>query len=211
MNAAAIKYIGAAFSMKRELKIVFLSFFILCFLPFFAVVLLTQVGINLVSGALVSHNPQTHNVEIHDPATGAVVDTVSGPFTWPVGGVVTLEFGQSDLPYQPSHTGIDIAAPDHMVGTPVTAFMDGTVTYAAEQSFGYGKHVVLDHGHHIESIYGHLDSIGVIVGQQVKEGDILGTRGNTGWSTGPHTHFEIRVFGIPVNPRTFLDGDPPSK
>ncbi len=208
MNAAAIKYVGAAFSMRRELKLVFFTFGILCFLPFFVVIVLTQAGINLVSSSLVSNNSQTHQVEIHDPATGAVGDTVSGPFVWPVSGPVSLEFGDSDLPYQPFHTGIDIASPTHAVGDPVVAFMSGRVVSVKDLSWGYGKHVIVDNGHHIISIYAHLDSVGVIEGQRVDITTILGTRGTTGWSTGPHTHFEIRVFGIPVNPRTFLEDDP---
>ncbi|HOX41287.1 MAG TPA: M23 family metallopeptidase, partial [bacterium] len=72
----------------------------------------------------------------------------------------------------------------------------------------FGKHVIIDNGHHIESIYGHLDSIAVTVGQDVQAGTVLGTRGSTGWSTGPHLHFQINVYGIPVNPRTFLTGNP---
>ena len=127
---------------------------------------------------------------------------------WPVHGPVTLEFGQSDLPYQPSHTGMDIAAPDHQVGSLVGAFMDGTVTYADSISWGFGTHVEIDNGHRVTSIYAHLDSLAVVKGQVVKTGDVLGTRGTTGWSTGPHLHFQIDVFGIPVNPRIFLKGDP---
>ncbi len=208
MNAAAIKYIGAAFSMRRELKLVFFTFGILCFLPFFTVVLLTQVGINLISGTLVTHDSQTHEVQIHDPRTGEVADTVSGPFAWPISGPVSLEFGESDLPYQPYHTGIDIATTNHQVGDPVGPFMKGTVVKVKELTWGYGKYVVVDHGHHLTSVYAHLNSIAVTENQEVDIGTILGLRGTTGWSTGPHTHFEIRVFGIPVNPRTFLTGEP---
>ena len=85
--------------------------------------------------------------------------------------------------------------------------MKGKVIYAGETSTGFGKHVEIDHGHHIVSIYGHLDTIAVTVGQEVDLGTIIGTRGNTGWSTGPHLHFQINVFGIPVNPRVFLSGN----
>lgn len=74
---------------------------------------------------------------------------------------------------------------------------------------GFGKHIIVDHGDNITSLYGHLDKIFVIRGQEVKPGDIIGLRGDTGWSTGPHLHFQINVFGIPVNPRTFLgEGNP---
>lgn len=206
MNPAVIKYIALAFSMKQEIKIIFATLLIISLLPILTVVMLTQVGINIVSGALVSQDAQAAQVDIHDPATGEIVDHVETSVIWPIGGVVTLEYGERS-PYQLFHTGIDIAGG---VGDPVGAFMAGKVIYAGESSWGFGKHVKIDHGHHVTSIYAHLDSIAVEEGQEVEVGTILGTRGNTGWSTGPHTHFQINVFGIPVNPRVFLTGDPPS-
>lgn len=208
MNPATIKLIAAAFSMKKEIKIFFISFFAICLIPVFIVIILTQAGFSLVSDALAAFNPQTLVVDILDPATGAVVDNINTTATWPVSGPVSLEFGQSDLPYQPFHTGIDIASPTHEVGDPIIAFMSGTVTYADETKTGFGKHIIIDHGHHVTSIYGHLDSIAVAVGQPVEAGTVIGTRGSTGWSTGPHLHFQINVFGIPVNPRVFLTGNP---
>jgi murein DD-endopeptidase MepM/ murein hydrolase activator NlpD len=208
MNPQTLKILATAFSMKKELKLIFFTIFILCALPVFAVLILTQAGVNLVSETLATLDPQTQAVQIHDPANGSIIDLITQPRIWPISGTVTQDFGVIDLPYQPLHTGIDIASPDHKVGDPVAAFMDGTVIYAGELNWGYGKHVEIDHGHHIVSIYGHLDSIGVTVGQQVKMGDIIGTRGTTGWSTGPHLHFQIEAFGIPVNPRVFLSGNP---
>jgi murein DD-endopeptidase MepM/ murein hydrolase activator NlpD len=208
MNPQAIKIIVGAFSMKKELKILFYSIAIIFILPVFAVLILTQAGIDIVSGALVTNNQQTMEVDIHDPANGRVVDHISATGVWPVSGPVSLEFGQNDLPYQPFHTGIDIASPVHAVGDPVVAFMAGTVTYADTTRYGFGKHVQIYHGHHVSSIYGHLDTIGVVEGQEVTVGTILGTRGTTGWSTGPHLHFQINVFNIPVNPRVFLSGNP---
>lgn len=207
MNAGTIKMMVAALSMKKEIKIVFSTLVIICLLPIFAVIVLTQAGINIVSNALTSLDPQTAAVNIHDPANGSIIDTITAPRIWPVSGPVTLEYAQSS-PYQPFHTGIDIASPNHEVGDPVGAFMDGTVIYAGETSYGFGKHVKIDHGHHIVTIYAHLDSTNVTVGQEVKMGDAVGTRGNTGWSTGPHLHFQINVFGIPVNPRIFLSDNP---
>ncbi len=200
--------VTTAFSMKRELKLIAGTFLVLCLLPVIAVTMATQVGINLISNVLASGNPQTSAVEIHDPLTGGVVSTITNPRQWPVGGPVTLEFGGIDLPYQPFHTGIDIASPNHQVGDPVVAFMAGTVTYAGSIDWGYGTHVEIDNGNHITSIYGHLNSLAVTIGQHVDMGTVIGNRGTTGWSTGPHLHFEIRVFGIPVNPRTFLTGNP---
>lgn len=208
MNPAMIKYIAVAFSMKREIKLLFYTVGTMIVLLVFSVVLLTQAGINIVSAALAVLDPQAAQVDIHDPASGAVVDHVATTVMWPVHGPVSLEFGAIDLPYQPLHTGIDIASPGRKIGDPVVAFMAGTVTYADETSWGLGKHVVIDHGHHVTSYYGHLDSIAATVGQVVNAGDVIGTRGTTGWSTGPHLHFQIDVFGMPVNPRTFLSGDP---
>lgn len=173
-------------------------------MPLIAVIILTQTGINIVSDKLASTNPSTNTVEIHDPTSGKVVATINSPMVWPVKGVVTLEFGQSDIPYQIFHTGIDIANPQGKVGDDITPFMDGTVTYAGQTAIGYGKHVIIDNGNNVSSLYGHLDKIQVFKGQKVKIGDVIGKMGTTGWSTGPHLHFQINVYGIPVNPRTFV-------
>ena len=208
MNPQTLKLIMAAFSMKKEIKLIFFTMAVICILPIFTVMILTQAGINLVSNALASIDPQTSAINIHDPADGSIIDIITQPRIWPVSGPVSLEFGSLEDPYQPFHTGIDIATTNHQVGDPVGAFMKGTVIYAGETATGFGKHVEIDHGDHIVSIYGHLDSIAVTVGQQVDMGTIIGARGSTGWSTGPHLHFQINVFGIPINPRIFLSGNP---
>lgn len=190
--------------MKKEIKLFLWTIAIICLLPVFTVIILTQAGFNFVSDVLANINPITSLVEIHDPADGSIIDTITEPRIWPVTGNISLEFGQLS-PYQLFHTGIDIAGP---TGDPIGAFMKGKVIYAGETATGFGKHVKIDHGHHIVSIYGHLDSIAVEEGQEVELGTIIGTRGDTGWSTGPHTHLQINVFGIPVNPRVFLSGNP---
>lgn len=206
MNVAAPGLaITSMLSMKREMKLIFGVFGLVALLPVMFVLMLAQLGIDAVSGALVSGDPQSLVINIHDPATGEVVDQLVGTALWPVSGTVTAEFGVAHLPIQPLHTGIDIAGP---TGDPVVSFFPGTVTYADETSWGFGKHVVVNHGHHVTSTYAHFDSILAQKGQIVEAGTILGTRGDTGWSTGPHLHFEIRVFGIPANPRSFLAGDP---
>ncbi|MFC1711203.1 M23 family metallopeptidase [Patescibacteria group bacterium] len=148
-------------------------------------------------------NEVTNEVQILNPADGSVYKTITGEFVWPVDGIVTLEFGQSSL-WQLFHTGIDIANPEGIKGDPITPFMPGTVIYAGEIFWGFGKHIIIDHGENISSIYAHLDSIWVNVGQKVTPRDIIGTEDSTGWSTGPHLHFQVNVFGIPVNPRVFL-------
>ncbi|MCX6810184.1 MAG: M23 family metallopeptidase [Candidatus Berkelbacteria bacterium] len=174
--------------------------------PVFSVLILTQAGINIVSNTLAQYNPQDLVVDIRDPLTGEVVDHINQSVAWPIQGIVSLEYGESS-PYQPFHTGIDIAGP---VGDPVIAFMDGTVTYADTVNWGFGRHVNINNGHFITSTYAHLDTIdpNIRVGDTIPAGTVIGTRGSTGWSTGPHLHFQINIFGIPVNPRVFLTGDP---
>ena len=191
-------------SFRRELFYVLLAFLITLSLPIIAVIILMNAGINIVSDQLATVDTQTQAVQIHDPKDGSVTQEIHSVVSWPVTGVITLEFGEIDLPYQPLHTGIDIADPKGKVGAPIHPFMDGTVTYASEISWGYGKHIIIDHGNNITSIYAHLDKIFVYKGQKVKITDVIGNEGETGWATGPHLHFEIRVYGLPVNPRTFL-------
>jgi len=193
--------VASLWSFKRELKLVLLSFLVVLSLPVIAVFILAHTGINVVSDALVGVDSETKNIQILDPATGEVVKEIDPTIAWPVQGVITLEFAQSSG-YQVFHTGIDIA---NTTGTSITPFMQGEVVYAGEIFWGYGKHIIIDHGDNIRSIYAHLDKIYVFEGQRVTIGDEVGRMGSTGWSTGPHLHLEIRVYGIPVNPRVFLD------
>lgn len=193
-------------SFRKELKYVLISFLVLLSLPVVAVIILMNTGINVVSDKLVGVSTSTGNVQIKDPLNGSVAKELHAVTAWPVHGIITLEFGESDLPYQPFHTGIDIANPNGQIGDPVGPFMDGTVIYAGEIFWGFGKHVIIDNGNNISSIYAHLDKIYVYPGEKVHIGDMIGREGETGWATGPHLHFQINVYGIPVNPRTFLDG-----
>ena len=186
---------------KKELKIILLAFLVVLSLPLIAVIILTQTGINLLSDKLVDQTGIENQVEILDPITGEVTYTINQAMYWPTTGVVTLEFGVPHLPYQILHTGIDIA---NNKGTNITPFMGGTVTYAAETKIGYGKHIIIDHGNNVTSLYGHLDKILVYKGQTVTTDQVIGLMGTTGWSTGNHLHFQINVYGIPVNPRVFL-------
>lgn len=198
-------------SYKDELKLVLLTFLIVLAMPIIAVFLLANAGIDVVSNHLATSDPITNTVTIHDPDGDTSKDKeITKKMEWPVHGVVTLEFGESDIPYQILHTGIDIANPYGKVGDPITPFMDGEVTYAGQIWWGFGKHIIIDHGDNVSSLYGHLDKIFVVKGQKVKTGQIIAHEGTTGWSTGPHVHFEVRVYGIPVNPRTFLGSGNPN-
>ena len=192
--------VATIFSFRKELKLVLLAFLVVISLPVIAVFILAHTGINVVSDALVGVDSETKNIQILDPATSEVVNEVDKTIAWPVQGVITLEFGKSSG-YQVFHTGIDIA---NSQGTPITPFMQGEVVYAGEIFWGYGKHIIINHGDNIRSIYGHLDKIFVFEGQKVNIGDEIGRMGSTGWSTGPHLHLETRVYGLPVNPRVFL-------
>jgi murein DD-endopeptidase MepM/ murein hydrolase activator NlpD len=188
------------FSFRRELTYVASAFLLVLLLPVLAVLVITQTGIEVVSDALVELNVVNQRVEIKNPLDGSIATTLKGPFTWPAQGVITLEFGETSL-YQIFHTGLDIAGKR---GDPVTPFLPGKVIYAGEISWGYGRHVIVDNGNNITSVYAHLDKILVEKDQEVKPGDILGTQGDTGWATGVHLHFQVNVYGIPVNPRVFL-------
>lgn len=136
------------------------------------------------------------------------LSSLSGTSVWPIHGRVTTEFGAPDYPYQSHHTGIDITSARPAGVIQVAAFRDGTVMQVVHSGSGLGNHVVIDHGGGITSVYGHLYSISTFIGQQVHTGDYIGTEGSTGASTGPHVHFEIRVNGVPQNPRHFLSGNP---
>ncbi len=94
------------------------------------------------------------------------------------------------------HEGIDVGAPS---GTAIVAPADGVVTYSGAKP-GFGNFVQIDHGYGVVTIYGHASSLNVKKGQKVVRGDRIATVGNTGYSTGPHVHYEVRVNGTPVDP-----------
>lgn len=125
----------------------------------------------------------------------------NGKFGWPVGGSVTSEFGQRCLEGScRMHAGIDIGAG---MGAAVGAAGSGTVIFAGSQG-GYGNCVIINHGDGFATLYGHLSAISVTNGQSVGRGTRIGSVGNTGHSTGPHLHFEVRVGGAAQNPRLYL-------
>ena len=127
----------------------------------------------------------------------------STPSIWPTHGWVTSDFGTRIDPYSDDrkmHEGLDVATPH---GQPVDAPSDGVVVFNGVEG-GYGKVLVIDHGYGVKTRYGHLSETFVRVGDHVKRGDKIGAVGNTGKSTGPHLHYEVRVNGIPENPRKFI-------
>jgi murein DD-endopeptidase MepM/ murein hydrolase activator NlpD len=118
-------------------------------------------------------------------------------FVWPVQGILTSYYGWR---WGRMHEGIDIAVGS---GTPVVASAAGTVIVAGWMG-GYGNLVVVDHGNGIATAYGHNTSLAVGVGQSVAQGQVVAYSGNTGNSTGPHVHFEVRVNGGAVDPLGYL-------
>jgi len=127
----------------------------------------------------------------------------STPTIWPVRGWITSSFGQRISPFTgrlQMHEGLDIAA---RPGTPVKASAEGVVIYSGWKS-DFGKLVTIDHRYGYRTRYGHMSKIYVKNGQRVKRGDTIGAVGNTGRSTGPHLHYEVKVRGLPVNPKTYL-------
>ncbi len=127
----------------------------------------------------------------------------SAPNLWPVEGRITGSFGERIDPFNGEgafHSGVDISAE---VGSPVIAPADGAVVFANFLG-GYGRAVAIDHGHGITTRYGHLASFAVTPGQYIHRGDIIGYVGQSGRSTGPHLHYEVRINDTPVNPHKYL-------
>ena len=135
--------------------------------------------------------------------TGDWTALADAPSLWPLEGRVASGFGQRQDPINGEgafHSGIDIDAP---VGTPVRAAADGDVTEASMNA-GYGREIMLDHGHDVLTLYGHLSAMAVVVGQHVMRGQVIGYVGQSGRATGPHLHYEVRVHKVAVNPHKYL-------
>lgn len=141
------------------------------------------------------------------PSLGLIPSADSGretvPSMWPVRGRIMAGFGQRLDPFSGEgafHSGVDISAP---MGTRVESGGDGIVLEAGWDT-GYGNAIVVDHGYGMSTKYGHLSKIFVVVGQEVKRGEVIGAVGMTGKATGPHLHYEVIVNETPVNPMKYL-------
>jgi murein DD-endopeptidase MepM/ murein hydrolase activator NlpD len=121
----------------------------------------------------------------------------SGQFIWPANGSISSGFG---MRWGRLHAGIDIPLSE---GTPLRAADGGSVAIAGWVG-GYGNYTCIQHGGSLSTCYGHQSRIAVSVGQSVSQGQVIGYSGNTGHSTGPHLHFEVRVNGSPVDPLGYL-------
>jgi len=134
---------------------------------------------------------------------------------WPEPGSPPISqlFGPTDFVLEPPlgqyphfHTGLDLAAP---AGTPVLAAADGVVVAAAKGTVGYGNYIVIAHPGGVDTLYGHLSVIRVAAGDKVKQGQAIGLEGSTGFSTGPHLHFEVRVNDKLLDPLVYLSKSKP--
>lgn len=139
-------------------------------------------------------------------STSTLTDWVSlahAPTLWPIVGRVTSSYGERTDPFAGAgefHRGIDIAAPS---GTAIHATGDGVVIMAGWGS-GYGREVMLDHGHGMTTLYAHMSALAVAPGETVTRGQVIGYVGTSGRSTGAHLHYEVRIHDAPVNPHRYM-------
>ena len=147
--------------------------------------------------ATVKANTTTSNVKTAQ-TIGATSVAATGSGIWPT---VNRRINCQYMGYS-GHTGIDLGG---AVGTAIYAYRSGTVTFAGWGS-GYGLHVKVDHGNGMSTLYAHCSELLVSAGQQVSEGQIIAKIGLTGYTTGPHLHFEVRINGVPVNPYPYIAG-----
>ena len=137
-------------------------------------------------------------------ATDSALEAFADEAVWPVLGPISGVFGSQRIlngkPRSP-HRGVDVASPK---GTPVGAMLDGVVTVASSDMYFTGGTVMVDHGHGVQSLYAHLSSIDVEVGEILIKGDQLGRIGATGRATGPHLHLSLYWFKTALDPALIL-------
>lgn len=142
----------------------------------------------------------------NQPAPVSTSVSGTGSYKWPVDCyIITSEYGYRVHPLQQTtkfHAGVDIGAQS---GQAIYAADTGTVATAATND-SYGNYVLINHGGGSATLYAHMSSMAVSAGQNVTKGQVIGYVGSTGWSTGPHLHFEIRQGGSTVNPLQFFSG-----
>ena len=155
-----------------------------------------------------------HVVDDLEASLGSLQSELEGliasiPSQWPTTGWLSSGYGRRRSPWTGKnefHSGLDIA---NRTGTPVHAPGDAVVKFAGNGN-GNGKHIVLDHGQGLTTLYGHLSKIHVVKGQKVRRDQRIANIGNTGKSTNPHLHYEMRLNGVPFNPRRqLLKKNPP--
>lgn len=165
-----------------------------------------QYLIDIGESEIEAYEEQLKELIIQNTQQGTTLQ--EGDWIWPVPGFsyISCYFGW-DYDFWRMHKGIDVG--DWGIwGSNIHATKGGTVIIAEDwyiPGYSYGKYVTVDHGGGYTSTYAHMDTVNVYVGQVVEKGDVLGTVGNTGFSTGPHLHFEIRIDGEPVDPFNYVE------
>ena len=154
-------------------------------------------------------NSQINSIETEIRSLAKIInfgeDYSGGPMQWPIPGhyTITSNYGMRVHPITgvyKLHTGVDISA---SMGTEFTAIANGVVV-KAEYNSAYGNMVIIDHGGGVQTLYAHGSEIVANIGQVVNAGDVVLKVGSTGYSTGPHAHFEVRVNGNPMNPLDYV-------
>jgi len=160
-----------------------------------------KTGLDLLKGR--TAEMEEHFATLQDVAQEHVSKLRSTPSLWPVRGAITSHYGNRSDPFNGDselHLGLDISA---LWGAQVHSPADGQVIYAHYMA-AYGNLLIVDHGHGMTTRYGHLSRFVAKVGQKVKKGDIIALVGNTGRTTAPHLHYEVRLNDRPKNPKDYL-------
>lgn len=123
------------------------------------------------------------------------------PSVWPAYGRIVSGFGYRTRPWRGFHTGVDISA---WYGSPIRVAAAGVVTHSGWYG-GYGNTVKIDHGYGLVTLYGHNSKLAVSIGSKVRKGQIIAYAGASGLATGPHLHYEVRKYGRPINPWSYLN------
>lgn len=146
----------------------------------------------------ITRDPSKKDITAEDPSCGSAqeVPQATGTFMWP-SAYQALSGGD----FREGHPGFDLNAPS---GSPVYAADTGLVIFAGWSGLGYGNTILIDHGNGFRTLYAHLSQVSTYCGAKVEKGKVIGLSGNTGNSTGPHLHFEVRVPGGYINPLTVL-------
>lgn len=144
---------------------------------------------------LVLYSPELKVIPNYHTEVIIKIPVIVSPFIWPIDSRIISQ------QYWLFHTAIDIITPMY---TEVHAMADGTVTYSGWKDGGYGYFIIIDHANGFQSWYEHNSELLVNVGDKVKQGQLISYSGNTGHSTGPHLHLEIRKEGVPINPLWYL-------
>ena len=137
------------------------------------------------------------------PRATAPTSAAGVSFIWPAIGPITTRFGVPGPDWIGGfHPGLDIGAPS---GSPIVAALDGIVEAAEfDQLHGYGNYVLIDHGKGYETLYGHMSRFATTAGATVRQGDVIGYVGSTGYAFGPHLHFEVRRLSVKIDPEPLL-------